>query len=238
MLKVRDLVFRLGAEQSEPISFEANKGEIIGVVGSSGSGGAELLESLATPISNIQGQIQLSHLSALTDTEKYRQLIGYLPNPAWLEPHLTGVEHLELVSSSYGLPPQERIEDILKLADKLQCRDQLYTLLESAPANLRQKVALIAALISKPKALFLVEPWQHLDWNEQLLVNELINELTGDGTACLIASHNLSHLEHICDSYLLLNSGALLASGELKQLSRQFNIESKSLTKFWAEITK
>lgn len=228
MLKVRNLF--------SAISFEVGNGQILGVVGPNGSGKSELLQNIATPGLAENGEIIIQHCNSAEEPDKARQLLGYLPNPVALEPHLTGVEYLELIANFYDLAPKQRLKRILELAELLGCRQSLYTLVERLSLAERQKIGLVAALLHEAPLLLLDEPWLHLDWPSQKIVCELLLMLAKKGKSIVIASNDLGKVEIMADEIIFLEDGAVRARGTLEQLAKQTQTKSKSLLMVWENL--
>lgn len=237
MLKVRELQIPL-AHTAESVSLQLQSGEILGVIGKNSSGKSELLECLATPGLARSGSVSINNVDALHDSVKYRHMIGYLPNPVVIEPHLTGIEFLELVSGSYDMAPKDRTELILEFAEELGCHSEMFTLVERVSKSTQQKIAFIAALLHSPRCLFLDEPWQYLDWTAQESVSRIIKRLQDDGHSIIIASNDLHRLEGLTKQYLVMSDGAVLFTGSLTELANTTQSKSKSLSDVWLSMEK
>lgn len=237
MLKVRDIQLPL-AHTTDGISFQLQTGEILGVIGKNTSGKSELLQCLATPSLSRSGSVSINNVEASHNSLKYKHLIGYLPNPVIIEPHLTGIEFLELVSGSYQLAPRDRTETILRYAEALGCHSEMFTLIERLPRSTQQKIAFIAAILHGPRVIFLDEPWQFLDWTAQDSTVEIIKTLQKEGTSFVIASNDLHRLEELTKNYLVIDEGAVLSSGTLNELSNSVQAKSKSLPDIWKAMER
>lgn len=230
MLSVEDL--KLGTTSkgaTQPLHFKIAEHQVWAVIGPNGSGKSALLELIANGPADPEGKIVIHHFNAHHEPDKAKALVGYLPNPVRFEPYLTGYEFLELVSSFYHLSPEVRSQRILSLAERLGCRDYLFTNLERLGAALHQKIGLIASLIHQPKVLLWDEPLQHLDHHSQSAALELLQETAAAGAACLVATNDLELAQIIGQHFLLLDNGELVAQGSLAQLTNQFQTDRKDL---------
>jgi ABC-2 type transport system ATP-binding protein len=235
MLKVRDLQISLNS-QSSGLSFNLESGEILGLIGKNSSGKSELLKCLVAPALAQSGTVSINNVDAIQESLKYRHLVGYLPSPVVLEPHLTGIEFLELIGGSYELLPGSRTEKILELSRNMGCHSELYSLIERLPHSVRQKIAIIATLVHSPKVLLYDEPWQFLDWSSQEIVTNTIKQQQMEGKIIVVASNDLNRLEEITKQYLVLDEGSLLAMGTLAELANTARAKSKSLTEIWRSM--
>lgn len=232
MLKVRELL-TLGL--TTPFTFQVPTGSITAVIGKNGSGKSLLLDAISVPDSLTSGIVSINHLNSSTDHEKFRHLLGYVPNPVIVEEYLTGIEFLELISSTYHLLPKDRLEEILTLADALECRSELYSLLQLASPSLRQKIGLIAAALHQPKVLIVDEPWAHLDPTVRRRVTNYLKDHAGKQRCVVVGTNDLESAEEIADRVLVVANGSLLVGGTITELAHQYQTK-KSLREIWCAL--
>ncbi len=229
MLKVKELsIFRKAEPILSSVSFEVKRGEVVAIIGPNGSGKTSLLKALTGSSSETTGEIRINSFNVQGDNIKAKSQFGYLPNPSLYEPYLTGMEWLEVVGSMYHLSPPHRIQRILKYAETLDFKEQLFSLNEQAESSTLQKVGIVASIIHQPELVIWDEPTQSLDHSmkEQLL--GLVKDLSAEGSAFLIATNDLSWAERVADRFMLVGNGELLASGTLNELHNQYRT-NKSL---------
>jgi len=230
MLKVRSLsVLRRAEEELVNINLEVARGECLVVVGPNSSGKSLLVRTIATAESDYSGDIMINHYHAKTESAKAQLHLGYLSSNLVPEPHLTGLEYLEMVGAFYGLSPKIRLERILILAERFACKDYLYTLNERLGKAFHQRIGIIASLLHQPDVLIWDEPIVFLDESARVAAITLLQEHLKRGGTVLVSTNDLELAELIGDQILIMQEGQVVAQGTLNQLCNQFKPEHKSL---------
>lgn len=229
MLKVQDVVAKSGSVRLEGVSFKVEPGEVLAVLGSSDSGKNLLGQVIAGTHKPLSGEVSIGHYRVGSGSDKARIQIGYLPNPAPTEEFLTGYELLDLIGSIYHLAPAVRSERIQFLIDLLEIGPMVYSVLEKAPADIRQKVALASAVIHSPKLVVLDEPSQLLDFNGPRLVGELLKSLTRESTSVLLITDSPELAQELADRFLIIVDGHRLIEGTMAQLLNQSHPNPRTL---------
>ncbi|MEF2245998.1 MULTISPECIES: heme ABC transporter ATP-binding protein [unclassified Paenibacillus] len=202
----------------QDISFQARRGQFIGLIGPNGSGKSTLLRSLAAFTAHDEGQIKIAdrHITAYRSRE-LAQIIGYVPQNTNIDFDFS-VQHIVLMGRH---PFKSRFarengqdydiaEQAMQLTDTLHLAERLVTNLSGGQ---RQMVFIAKALTQQPRLLLLDEPISALDIRHQLRVLELIRHLTGQGMTAIAALHDLNLAARYCDELLLLTDGCILHQG-------------------------
>lgn len=229
MLKVQDLVARSANQRIDGLGFKVEPGEVLAVLGSSESGKHLLGQTIAGVHRLLGGELHINRYRLGTGSDKARIQLGYLPNPAPTAEFLTGYEFLDLVGSIYHLAPESRAERIQDLIDQLEIGPAVYSVAETAPPEVCQKVALAAAVIHSPKLVVLDEPTQFLDFTGKQLVQELVESIAKDSAGVVLITDNLELAEVVSDSFLVLENGRKLIEGSLSQLLNQTHPKMRNL---------
>lgn len=238
MLKVRNLSVHhtLGTNLVD-ISLSVGRGEVVAVIGAEDAGISLLFSTIANPDSQHQGDITLSHYKSASQPEKVRRLRGVLNQPFEPPLHLTGYEYLELIGSFYGLMPEERASRIIQLAAKLECNRFLHTVMEQVSAATKQKIGIIASVISSPAVLLWNEPLLFLDPSGQQAVRKIFDDQAKNSTAILLASNNLEFVQEVAQTVILLSNGQIAAQGTVAELSRLAQT-SKNLPAIYDQLSR
>lgn len=230
MLKVRDLaVVEHGNIILGDVSFEIKRGEIVALVGPNYSGKSTLLRALAGGFRHMEGEIRISSYSLVKDPKHYKSQIGYAAPPNQPEAYLTGLEWLEIIGSAYDLAPKKRITTILKLAEELDTKEELYRTTEHISFAAKQKISLIASLFHQPTVALWDEPTQFLDPIAQDALHDIARTYVSDGGAILMACNHLEWAERLADRYILIDQGQIVAEGTLTALRNSLRADERTL---------
>ncbi len=219
VVEVENLVFRYGpTEVLHQISFNLNKGEIVGLLGPNGAGKSTTIKILTGILSQTTGRVTITGLSLPERAVDVKSRIGYVPESATVFESLSGQEFLELVGRLHDVHEdtlQARIRGFLERFDL--AKDRLRRL-EGYSKGMKQKILIAAALVHNPELILFDEPLSGLDVNAQIMVKDLIAALAGEGKTILYSSHILDVVERICDRVLIIHQGNLIADGSMEAL--------------------
>jgi len=219
MLEIRGLTKRYnGIPAIDGVSFSIRPGEILGYLGPNGAGKSTTVKILIGLIEPTAGQILFRGSDVRKNRIEFQRSIGYVPEEAYLYPHLSGREHLQLAGRLRGLPRRildRRTEALLRLFSLWEDRESP---LSSYSKGMRQKVLLCGALLHDPGLLILDEPFSGLDVGTALVLRLLLRRLAGQGKMILYSSHVLDVVEKICSSVVILRNGRIVAADRVERL--------------------
>lgn len=218
------------------ISFEVASGEVVGLIGLNGAGKSTTINEIIGLLQPYQGTITLDGQQLLEDPQTYRSKIGYIPETPILYEELTLREHLQTVALAYGLEDYDSLQD--KLLKLFRLEDKLDWYPVNFSKGMKQKVMIICAFIIQPSLLIVDEPFLGLD---PLAITDLIALLEEEkqkGTSILMSTHVLDSAEKMCDRFVILHHGEVLADGTLADLRQQFHMENASLNDIYMLLTK
>lgn len=216
------------AEVLHEVSFQLEKGHVVGLLGPNGAGKSTTIKIIAGILAATEGVVSVAGLPLPERTLDVKQRIGYVPEAAVLFESLTGQEFLELSGRLHGVEEpvlQERIRSILETFGLFSDR---VSRLDTYSKGMRQKILVAAALLHNPDLILLDEPLSGLDVHAAILIKDLIAALAADGKTILYSSHVLDVVEKVCDRVLIIHQGALIADGtpgELKASTQQGTLE-------------
>ena len=197
------------------ISFNVNKGEIVGFLGPNGAGKSTTMKMITGYIDADSGAINVSGINVSKDNIESKKKIGYLPeaNPLYFEMYVR--EYLHFTAGIHGLTnATEKVEAIIQTVGlSLEANKKIGQLSK----GYKQRVGLAAALIHEPEVLILDEPTSGLDPNQIIEIRNVIKALAKDKTV-LFSSHILQEVEAICDRVIIINKGNIVADDSLKNL--------------------
>ena len=212
----------------QDLSFTAERGQIIGLLGNNGAGKSTTMNMIAGYFAPTAGRITWDGIDIARLGPAYQQEIGYLPETPPLHPELTVRESMEYVCGLRGIRPSKRKAHILELCEMTDVADRLNMPTRSLSKGYKQRVGLAQALIGNPSLIVLDEPTAGLDPEQIISIRELIREL-GKEHAVILSSHILSEIDDVCSSLVILRKGVMAASGTVAEIAAQLRTEDHKL---------
>ncbi|KAB2872192.1 MAG: ABC transporter ATP-binding protein [Bacteroidales bacterium] len=208
-------------------NLKINKGELIGLVGNNGAGKTTLLSLILDLIKATDGHVKSKDLQ-VDKTDDWKNYTGSYLNERFLIPYLTPLEFFEFVGNLYGKNKSDisifmkENEDFFSIEDK-----DLY--IRELSAGNKNKVGILATMISNPEIIILDEPFANLDPSSQLWLKSKLKDLNAKGTTIIISSHDLMHVTEICSRILILENGKIINdskthSNSLQELESYFKL--------------
>lgn len=217
MLIAESLTKRYGSQTAvKDVSFEIQKGEVIGLVGHNGSGKSTTMKMLTGYISPTRGRALLNGRDVSQD-RSVRQEIGFLPEIPPLYPDMTVREQLRFAADLKNIPSRETNRQILWAASSLNLEGALGRLIGNLSKGYRQRVGFAQALLGNPSLLILDEPTVGLDPSQIIEIRQIISGLSREHTI-LLSSHILPEIAACCSRILVLSNGILVADGTREEL--------------------
>lgn len=186
----------------EDINLTIENGDIYGFIGPNGAGKSTTIKCLVGIHSFEKGSIMLDGLSIKDNPIEFKHQISYVPDNPDLYEFLTGMEYINFVSNVYDEDVSK--EDIINLAKKFNLENNLLEPIRTYSHGMKQKIALIGALIHKPKLIFLDEPFVGLDPKAAFDLKEIIKELCQNGMMVFFSSHVLEVVEKFCNKIAII----------------------------------
>ncbi|KTG11344.1 ABC transporter ATP-binding protein [Haloferax profundi] len=222
----------------DAVDLSISQGTVYGFLGPNGAGKTTTMRMLTGLTVPTSGSASVAGAS-ITDRDRLRPHIGYLPEEPPLYEQVTAYEQLEYVAGLRDLPhneTQSRIDDLLTRLD-LSPSDAS-TRIADYSKGMRQKVAYVQAILHDPDVVFLDEPTSGLDPRAARTIRELIRELTDSGTTVFLSTHILPVVEEVADTIGILYGGELVAEDSPEQLTKRAETgEARTLEEVFLEIT-
>lgn len=192
----------------DDVSFDIHSGEAFGIIGPNGAGKTTLFGCLLGLLNTDAGRVTVAGVAP--DDLRVRAMTGYVPERLVFDPTLTPRQVLELRHQLLSLPRLARGADIEAMLERVALpADARTRTLRTFSRGMLQRVGLAHALLGSPRYLFLDEPTLGIDPVGSVQLRELLNSLKAIGTTVVINSHDLAHLERVCDRVALINAGKL-----------------------------
>ncbi|MCM1121392.1 MAG: ABC transporter ATP-binding protein [Eubacterium sp.] len=200
------------------ISLQIAQGDIYAFIGHNGAGKTTTLKCIAGIHGFDTGEILIDGISMKQDPLGCKRKIAYIPDNPDLYEYLTGVQYLNFVADIFQVEASDRKERIQKYAELFEITQSLGDLITTYSHGMKQKLALISALVHEPKLLILDEPFVGLDPKASVILKELMREICAKGGAILFSTHVLEVAEKLCSKVAIMKDGVLVASGEMDRI--------------------
>lgn len=211
------------------LTLHVDAGDIFGFIGHNGAGKTTTLRCVTGILAFEQGDILIDGKSIKTEPLECKRITRYIPDNPDLYEHLTGMRYLTFLADIYGLSEEMRFERISHFAKVFEMSDRLGDLIGAMSHGMKQKVAIIGALIQNPRLLVMDEPFVGLDPVASHALKEIMHEMTQNGSAIFFSTHILEVAEKLCNKVAIIKNGKLLASGSMEEVRGNISLEESFL---------
>ena len=226
MLRIEHLTKTFGDKVAvKDLSLRIAPGEIYGFIGHNGAGKTTTLKSVAGIQSFDQGEIWIDGISLKQDPIGCKRRMAYIPDNPDLYEFMSGIKYLNFVADVFGVGAQERQERIKRFGDLLELTDDLAQPISAYSHGMKQKLALISALIHEPRLILLDEPFVGLDPKASHQLKQLMGEICQRGSAIFFSTHVLEVAEKLCDKVAIVKNGKLVVSGTMEEVKGNASLE-------------
>jgi gliding motility-associated transport system ATP-binding protein len=221
VIEVDHLTKRFGSVKAiENVSFEVEKGEILGFLGPNGAGKTTTMRVLTCFLPATEGTARVAGFDVFDNPMAVKRHLGYLPENPPLYQELTVDSFLDFVAKIKGVDSRERKKRIDEVKDRVSIREYSKTIIKNLSKGYKQRVGLAQALIHDPQVLILDEPTVGLDPNQIIEVRQLIKGLSGDHTI-ILSTHILPEVSMTCQRVVIISKGKIAAMDTPENLTRQ-----------------
>lgn len=227
MIQVENISKKYGEHTAvDNLSFTVEKGQIYGFLGPNGAGKSTTMNIMTGYIAAGSGTVKINGFDILTEPEKAKKCIGYLPEIPPLYTDMTVYEYLMFVAELKKVPRKERMEHVEEIIERTQLEDAGGRLIRNLSKGFKQRVGLAQAMIGYPEVLILDEPMVGLDPKQILEIRDLIKELSREHTI-ILSSHILAEVSAVCDHIMIISKGKLVASGSPEELQEMMHTKTE-----------
>lgn len=223
MLQIEHLVKKYkGTDKGvKDISLHVEKGDLYAFIGHNGAGKTTLLKCVTGIHGFDSGKILIHGVDLESEPIACKKDMAYIPDNPDLYDYLTGIQYLNFVADIYEVPSKERMERIEHYGKELEIFEALEDLIKSYSHGMKQKLALLSALIHEPKLLILDEPFVGLDPKATVSLKAIMRKICENGGAIFFSTHVLEVAEKLCNKVAIIKDGRLIASGTMEELVGQ-----------------
>jgi ABC-2 type transport system ATP-binding protein len=212
-------------------------GEVHGLLGPNGSGKSTTMKMVMSIVKPDHGAISLLGIDVLRQPVKAKRLVGYVPESPYLYDYLTASEYLDFVGTAYGIDVKTRRERVEELLEALQMKEHVNEVMSGFSQGMKQKIAITAALLHRPRALILDEVLNGLDPRSARIVKDILQRLAGEGVSILFSTHVLEIAEAMCGRITIMNEGSIIAEGTVQELRSKAGMPGSTLEDTFLKLT-
>jgi len=203
----------------DQISFDIQKGEIMGLLGPNGAGKTTFLRMLTGYLCPTSGTVRVKDYTIDEDLLEIKKLLGYLPESAPLYHDMLAYDYLNYVADVREIHGEDKLSRIRRLADLCGLNEVMHQPIGELSKGYKQRVGLAHAMMSDPEILVLDEPTSGLDPNQIVEIREIIKKI-GKEKTIIISTHILSEAEATCDRIVIINRGRIVADGSTEAIKQ------------------
>ncbi len=227
MLRIENLTKTYGTKNAvDNLSLQINPGEIYAFIGHNGAGKTTTIKSCCGILDFENGTIYVNGMSIKERPIECKKLMAYIPDNPDLYEFMSGIKYLNFVADIYGIPKKEREDKIQKYADIFELTSDLAQPVSAYSHGMKQKLAIISALIHDPKLVIMDEPFVGLDPKASHSLKLIMRDICNNGGAIFFSTHVLEVAEKLCDKVAIIKDGKLLVSGSMDEVKGNQSLES------------
>ena len=227
MLKIEHLTKIYGDKRAvDDLSLEIKAGEIYGFIGHNGAGKTTTIKAVCGILGFEQGEIFIDGKSVKKDPMACKKITAYIPDNPDLYDYMTGMQFLNFTADIFEVDKETRQQKIAEYAEKFELTNDLSQPLSAYSHGMKQKLAIISALIHSPKLIIMDEPFVGLDPKASHIVKQIMREMCDKGCAIFFSTHVLEVAEKLCDMVAIIKQGRLIKSGTMEEVRGDSSLES------------
>lgn len=226
MLKIEGLTKVYGDKKAvDNLDLHIQKGEIYGFIGHNGAGKTTTIKACCGILDFDQGNIYVDGINIKKDPLGCKSKIAYIPDNPDLYNFMTGIQYLNFIADIFQISKEIRKERIEKYAQMFEIQKDLASYISTYSHGMKQKLAIISALVHDPKLIIMDEPFVGLDPKASHLLKQLMREHCNQGGAIFFSTHVLEVAEKLCDRIAIIQHGHLVISGRTQEVTQNESLE-------------
>ena len=226
MLRIEHLTKSYGSKKAvDDLTLHIRPGEIYGFIGHNGAGKTTTIKACCGIMSFDEGEIYIDGKNVKTQPLECKRVLSYIPDNPDLYDFLSGIKYLNFVCDIFGVPQAERQERIHRYADLFELTADLAEPISAYSHAMKQKLAIISALVHSPKLIIMDEPFVGLDPVASHKLKGIMREHCDAGGAIFFSTHVLEVAEKLCDMVAIIKGGRLIKSGTMDEVRGDDSLE-------------
>lgn len=217
--------YKGGKKAVDDLNLFVEAGDIYGFIGHNGAGKSTTIKSVAGVLEFEEGTITIDGIDIKENPVACKKCMAYIPDNPDLYEHLTGIQYLNFIGDIFEVGASVRKERIQRYEDQFALTGALGDPVASYSHGMKQKLAIISALIHEPKLMILDEPFVGLDPKATLLLKNTMHEMCQRGAAIFFSTHVLDVAEKLCNKVAIIKDGKPVVSGEMESILKDASLE-------------
>jgi ABC-2 type transport system ATP-binding protein len=210
---------------ADNVTLSVEAGDIYGFIGHNGAGKSTTIRAVVGVLDFTEGNIYIDGHSVKDESMACKRVTAYIPDNPDLYENLTGIQYLNFIADVFDIDEATRAERIQKYGDMFEITEALGDLISSYSHGMKQKVAIISALIHEPKLMVLDEPFVGLDPKASFTLKQIMHEMCENGAAVFFSTHVLDVAEKLCNKVAIIKQGKIIAAGTMEELTGDQSLE-------------
>ena len=226
MLKIEHLTKNYGEKRAvDDLSLHILPGEIYGFIGHNGAGKTTTLKACCGILQFDSGDITIDGISVKENPVGCKRNLAYIPDNPDLYEFMTGIQYLNFISDIFAVSAADRRYRIRYYSDAFELTADLAQPISAYSHGMKQKLAIISALVHEPKLIIMDEPFVGLDPKASHLLKSIMRDLCNKGSAIFFSTHVLEVAEKLCDKVAIIKNGKLIKSGTMEEVKGDISLE-------------
>lgn len=217
--------YKGGKKAVDDLSLHMYPGDIFGFIGHNGAGKTTTIEALVGLLDFDGGEIFIDGHSIKKDSVACKKVISFIPDNPDLYEYLTGIKYLNFIGDMFEVPKEERESRIQKYGDMFELTKSFGDPISSYSHGMKQKLAIIGAILHQPKLFVLDEPFVGLDPKASITLRSILQELCAQGACVFFSTHVLEVAEKLCNRIGIIKGGKLVTYGDTQQITGDGSLE-------------
>lgn len=233
ILEIKDYTKKYSEDKvaADHVTLTVESGDIYGFIGHNGAGKSTTIRAVVGVLDFSEGEIYIDGHSVKTEPIECKRITAYIPDDPDLYENMTGIQYLNFIADIFEISSVEREKSIKQYGDMLELTEALGDLISSYSHGMKQKLAIISALIHKPKLIVMDEPFVGLDPSASYKLKQVMRQMCEKGTAIFFSTHVLDVAEKLCNKIAIIRHGKIIASGTIEELT-----DGRSLEEVFLEV--
>ena len=227
MIEIKNVTKIYNGEKKavDNISFIVNNGEIFAFIGHNGAGKTTTIKSIVGILNFEEGDILINGKSIKKSPIECKKQMAYVPDNPDLYENMKAIDFINFICDMYEISKEVREENINKYSKMFEMQEKLDDYISSFSHGMKQKIALIAALVHNPEVLIMDEPFVGLDPKAVFNIKEVMKEMCRQGKTIFFSTHILEVAEKLCDRVAIIKQGKIVKTGNMKEIKGDESLE-------------